>query len=152
MGDLMTPLTMPRLTGRPGDNGDIARRIFEEVLNAGNLAVAAELIAPDFVEHYPRAGQGPGLAGFKQRVMMLRAAFPDIHYTIEDEICVADRVVVRVTAHGTHRGRLGRLVPTGKRFVMPGIVIFHLADGKITERCASYDNLGMLQQLGAIHL
>jgi steroid delta-isomerase-like uncharacterized protein len=152
MDGIVSPRTLIRDDLSLEDNRAIARRIFEQVLNAGDLAVADELVASDFVEHHPRAGQGPGLTGFKQRVTMLRTAFPDIQYTVEDEICVGDKAVVRVTARGTHTGTLGGLAPTGKRFVMPGIVIFRLAGGKIRERWASYDNLGMLQQLGAIRL
>ena len=152
MEGIVGSLTLARGHPRLEDNRAIARRIFEQVLNAGDLAVADELVALDFVEHHPRSGQGPGRAGFKQRVTMLRTAFPDIHYTIEDEICVGDKAVVRVTARGTHTGTLGGLAPTGKRFVLPGIIIFRVAGGKITERWASYDNLGMLQQLGAVRL
>lgn len=132
------------------DNLVIARRFIEEVLNGGDLAVADELLGPGFVEHHPRPGQRPGRDGFKQRIAMLRTAFPDLQYTLDDEFAAADKVVIRVTARGTHQGELAGLAPTGRRFTMSGIVIFRIAGGKIIERWANYDNLSMLQQLGAV--
>ena len=135
---------------RSDENRAIVRRVFEEVLNSGDLAVADKIMAADFIEHHPRPGQGPGRDGFKHRATMLRTAFPDLQYVIEDELAVADKVVVRVTAHGTHKGVLAGLSPTGNQFTMTGIVIFRLAGGKIVERWANYDNLTMLQDLGAI--
>lgn len=132
------------------ENQLIVRRLVDEVLNKGNLDAADACMAENFVEHDPRPGQGPGLAGFKQRIKALRTAFPDLHYTIEDEFEAADKVVVRVRARGTHRRGLAGIPPTGKRFTMTGIFIVRIADGKIVERWANYDNLAMLQQLGVV--
>jgi steroid delta-isomerase-like uncharacterized protein len=128
----------------------VVRRVFEDVLNRGDLAAIDELFAPEFVEHNPRPGQGPGRAGFELRTINLRTAFPDLHYAIEDEFAADDRVVARVTARGTHRGTLADIPATGRRFTMSGIVIFRLFEGKIVERWANYDNLTMLQQLGVV--
>ena len=132
------------------DNLVVARRFVEEVLNEGNLAVADELLVPGFVEHHPPPRQGPGRDGLKERIAMLRTAFPDLQYTLDDEFAAADKVVIRVTARGTHEGELAGLAPTGSRFTMSGIVIFRIVGGKIVERWANYDNLSMLQQLGAV--
>ena len=131
-------------------NLHVVRHIVEAVLNKGDLAVADELMAPDFVEHNPRPGQGPGREGFKQRIRMLRTAFPDLHYGIEDELAADDRVVLRLMARGTHRGKLAGLAPTRKSFTMAGMVLFRVVDGKVVERWATYDNLSMLQQLGVV--
>ena len=133
------------------DNKAKMRRIPEEMFNRGNLAVADEVIAADYVEHVPVfPGLPTGLDGLKQFVMALRAAFPDFHYTVEDEIAEGDRVVQRVTAEGTMRGAFAGMPPTGKRATWTEIHISRCADGKLVEHWANLDQLGMLQQLGVI--
>ena len=92
------------------------RRIPTEVFNQGSLAVADVVIAPDYVEHVPLPPGFPtGVEGFKQFVAALRQAFPDFQYTVEDELAEGERVVLRLTARGTHRGAFQGLPPTGKQ-------------------------------------
>src|SRR5229473_3497380 len=67
------------------DNKAIVRRVFEEVLNQGNMALIDEVYSPAYVDHTPN-GPGPGLEGLKQYFMMYRTAFPDAHYAVEDQI------------------------------------------------------------------
>jgi predicted ester cyclase len=127
------------------------RRIPEEIFNKGNLALADELFAANYTEHVPLApGWPPGLAGFKQFVTVLRAAFPDFHLTVEDMIAEGDRVVGRVTARGTHRGEFMGIPATGKQATWTEIHIGRFAGGKLIEHWANLDQLGMLQQLGVI--
>ena len=127
------------------------RRIPEEIFNQGNLAVADELFAADYIEHVPLFPNWPsGLAGFKQFVTVLRAAFPDFHYTVEDAIAEGDKVVGRITAHGTHKGEFMGIPPTGKQATWTEIHIGRFAGGKLVEHWANLDQLGMLQQLGVV--
>ena len=80
-----------------------ARRVPEELLTQGDLAVADAVFAPDVVYHDPTC-HAPGVAGTKQVVLALRRAFPDLCAVVEDEIAEGDRVVQRLTLSGTHRG------------------------------------------------
>ena len=132
------------------ENKAIARRLFGEGINEGNLSVADELVAPDFINHNPARGATPDREGLKQYVTMLRSAFPDLHGTIEDQIAEGDKVVLRMTFRGTHRGKLMGIPPTGKELAVIAIGIFRFAGGKIVERWAITDELGMMQQLGVI--
>jgi steroid delta-isomerase-like uncharacterized protein len=133
------------------ENKALARRIPEEVFNQGNLAVADEVMAADYVEHVPvPPGIPVGLAGFKQFITALRAAFPDFHYTVEDEIAEGDRVVQRLTAQGTQRGDFMGVPATGKHATWTEIHVSRIAGGKLVEHWANLDQLGMLQQLGVI--
>jgi predicted ester cyclase len=78
------------------DNKALIRRIPEEVYNEGNLAVSDEVIAADYVEHFPLPPGWPsGLEGLKQFISVLRAAFPDFRYTVEDEIAEGEKLVER---------------------------------------------------------
>lgn len=125
------------------------RRFYEEVWNGGNLAVIDELVASNAVFRDP-ATTLHGPEGFKQYVTMYRTAFPDTHFTIEDEIAEGEKVVTRWTARGTHKGELQGIPPTGKQVAVTGIVINQLSNGKVVEGWSNFDALGMLQQLGVI--
>ncbi len=128
------------------------RRMFEEVLNQGKLNVLDELIAPDFVAHYLRPPLTQDVAGFKKYIEANRTAFPDLHYVIEDMIAEGDKLVVRWTAKGTHKGPLATMPgikPTNKPVTITGIVIARRdANGKGLEVWGNLDEVGLLQQLG----
>lgn len=130
------------------ENKAVIRRLFEEVMK-GNLTVADELIAEEYAQHSV-FGIPDGREGFKQFFMAFAAAVPDAHFVIEDMIAESDKVVTRLTVTGTQTGTLQGLPPTGKTFSMKGIDIFRLVDGRIVEHWDAVDQLGMLQQLGAL--
>ncbi len=91
-----------------------------------------------------------GREGIEQFYGALRAAFPDLRITIEDQVAEGDRVVTRWTARGTHTGAFQGIPPTGKQGRMTGIDIDRIADGKVVECWVNSDDLGLLQQLGVI--
>lgn len=130
-------------------NTTVASRWYEEVFNAGNLALIDELFAPNFVDHDP-SNPLPGLEGVRQLVSMYRGAFPDLHLTIEDEITGGDKVVTRFTGRGTHRGPLMGIPPTGKRVTITAIDILRFENGRIAEHWGNQDLLGMMRQIGVI--
>ena len=132
------------------ENKAIARRLFEGVWNQGKLDVADEILAADYVFHAPVPREVRGPEGFKQFVSMYRTAFPDVQYTIEDQIAEGDKVVTRWTCTGTHTGELMGIPPTGVQVTVTGIVIGRIAGGKIVEDWGNWDALGMLQQLGVV--
>jgi steroid delta-isomerase-like uncharacterized protein len=132
------------------DNKLRVRRWTAEGFGAGNLDLAEELIAEDFVNHTPQPGQTPGRAGVKQVVSILRSAFPDLRVTIEQVVAEGDLVAVRDTIRGTHRGPFAGMPPTGKQVTVGRIAIYRVVDGLITEHWANVDQLGLMQQLGAL--
>ncbi len=127
----------------------LTRGLIEEVWNHGNLGVVDELVDASYVGH-PSGADGP--EGYKQYFVALRAAFPDIRFSVEDEIAEGDKVAVRWKATGTHQGEYAGIPPTGKRGVISGMTTFHIADGKAVECWTNLDELGMLRQLGVLPL
>jgi Predicted ester cyclase len=125
-----------------------ARRMVDEVVNRGNLALIDELMAPDFVDHALPPGVPPNREGVKTFFAMLRGAFPDLHATVDDVIAEGDKVVQRTTAHGTMKGEFAGMPPSGKSATWQQIHILRFADGKEVEHWAVTDQLSMLQQLG----
>ena len=124
------------------DNKALVRRLIEEVWNTSDYSNLDALAAPSFAESTKQINQS------------VRMAFPDHSNTIDDIIAEGDKVAVRWTLQGTHQGELetdlGRIPPTGKHVALTGMHIFRIADGKLVERWAEADMLGVLQQLGAI--
>src|SRR6266446_5250360 len=123
------------------ENKAKVRRVYEEALNQGNMAVVDELVSPNYVGHdpgFPQPVRGP--EGLKQYVMVFRTAVPDTTVTI----------AVRHTYRGTHKGDLMGIPPTGKQITVTGIVIHRIADGKFVESWVNADNLGLMQQLGVV--
>jgi predicted ester cyclase len=130
------------------ENKANARRIFEGI-NQGNLAVIDELCAPTFVSHSPpTTTHGP--EAYKQSFSIGLTAFPDSHFTIEDQLAEGDKVATRYTFSGTHQGEFMGIPPTGKHVTFTGISISHWVDGKLVENWINSDTLGYLQQLGVI--
>lgn len=130
-------------------NKAIALRWSEELWGQGDLGVADEIIAPNYVRHDsgdPFPARGP--EDVKRIVTMLRTMLPDLRIGIEALIAEGDMVVSRYTATATDtRGYMGR-PPTGKAIRTSAIQIFRFADSKIIESWAARDDLGTLRQLG----
>ena len=119
-----------------------ARRLVEEVLNQGDLAVANELMSPTCVHHVPGGELAPGPASLRDWLSRTLRIFPDFHAIVEDEFAAGDQVAQRITAYGTHRRhrppvefavlQIGRAGP----------------DGRFTEHWCSADLLSVLRQIG----
>ena len=133
-------------------NKAISRRFLEEIFGQGKLAVADEIIAPNHVNSGPGAlpGLPPGPEGSKQLVTVYRNAFPDVQFTIDEQIAEGDKVVTRWTAHGTHTGELAGIPATGKSSTVTGMGVDRIMNGKIVESWGIFDQFGMMQQLGVI--
>ena len=134
-------------------NKEIVRKWVDEVLNKRDVSEqspAYQLVAVDFVGHFP--GQPPieGLEAYRQFGSLYFSAFPDLQITPEDLIAEGDKVTMRYGWRGTHKGELMGIPATGKQVITSGISILRVANGKIAEQWDSFDNLGMLQQLGVV--
>lgn len=134
-------------------NKATSRRWYLEVFNQNRLAVADEIHTAGYSNHDPYAppgGFGRGPQATKNVVSLYRAAFPDVHFTIDQQIADGDMVATRWTATGTNTGPLNGMPPTGRPITVSGISIERFENGKIAETRVNWDFLGMLQQLGVI--
>jgi ketosteroid isomerase-like protein len=107
-------------------NQALVRRVFEEVVNQGNLAAIDVLYAANFVDRNAFRGQTPGRAGVWHAIAELRAALPDLHVIVEDLRMDNDTVITHETWRGTHAA-------TGKQVIGTVAHIFRIEDGKIAE-------------------
>jgi predicted ester cyclase len=135
----------------PDENKKTARRIVIELFNAGKLDLIDKLIAANFIEHGAPPGARQGRDGFRAMIPVLRSAFPDLEYIIEDQIAEGDRVVQRVVGHGTMKGEFMGMQPTGKRAEWQEMHIHRFdAEGKLAEHWETSNELSMIAQLGLV--
>ncbi|MEZ4705848.1 MAG: ester cyclase [Caldilineaceae bacterium] len=130
-------------------NKRLLRRFFDEIYNQGDLRVADEIVAVNYVNHNPAPGEAPGRAGFKTFVAYLRRAFADFHITIEDQVAEGDKVVTRFTIRGVQASEFAGIPATGKFASVTAIGIHRVVDGQIVESWLNWDALGLMRQLGA---
>lgn len=128
----------------------LVRRFIQEAWDEGKLGVLDELMSPNFVDHNPMPGLPADKQGQKQGITMFRTAFPDLKTTVDDLVAEGDKVVLRVTSRGTHKGEFQGMAPTGKQVTIQGIFIGRIGGGKLVESWEQFDALGLMQQLGAM--
>ncbi len=131
-------------------NKEIVRGFVEEVLNQGNIEASGKYFHDDMVEQVPLPGQGPGIDGLKTVLRGFSSAFPDMRWTIEEQISESDKVVTRFEWTGTHRCNFLGAPATGRPVKVWGIVIDRLQNGKIKDTRIIMDTMGMMMQMGAI--
>ncbi|MDQ3697710.1 MAG: ester cyclase [Gemmatimonadota bacterium] len=125
------------------------QRLWTEGLNRGDVSVADEVFAEDCVIHINGSpDRNLDVAGFKQMVTGLLAAFPDLQFSMEDQVVAADKVATRWVAEGTNSAALGNVPATGRRARVDGLILDRVANGRVVERWEQWDQMGMLQQLG----
>jgi len=126
------------------------RRYFGELFNEGRLDLVPELLAEDYVNHSPGwNGLSTGRDGVAEVVRVMRAAFPDLHYEIDELVVGETAVAARTTVTGTHAGPFAGLAPSGRTFRVEQITIEHLREGRIVAHHRVTDELSLLRQLGA---
>lgn len=128
----------------------LMNRIYNEFINQGKEEVFDELVSPEVVEHEELPGFEPNREGVKHYFQMMHTAFPDLHFQVDDIFASGDKVVARITVHGTHQGEFMGMQPSGKKIAVKGIDIVRFADGKLIEHWGVTDAMTMMQQLGAM--
>ena len=128
-----------------------ALRRFWEGFNAHNLDIWDEVCAPDFINHDPGLPvPDADLATLKNVIGGMLAAFPDMTSTEDDVIAAGDKVAVRRTLSGTHKGEFMGVPATGKKVAFEGVWLAHFENGKYKEMWVYFDVLRLLRGIGAI--
>lgn len=124
----------------------VVARFYDEVLNQRRVELLPELLTEDFIEH-GTPPVPPGIDGFAAFVGGLLEAFPDVVITVHDWVVGGDRVAARISVGGTHRGPFLGVEATGRKIGWTAIHIWRVTDGRLAERWAEADVLGILEQL-----
>ena|ERR1700674_3285845 len=133
-------------------NKALVRRWFREVWNEGREATIDELFAESGVAYGlgDTEAEVRGSAQLKPFVRNLRSSFPDLQISIHDIMAEEDKVMVRVLVEGTHSGSGLGVPPSGRRIRVAGIVVIRISKGQLVEGWNSWDQLGLLRQIGAL--
>ena len=84
------------------NNKALVRRFNEEVYNRGNMDVADELLAPNFISRDTLTGEEASREDLKREIAEQAATSSDLHFSIEEQIAEGDKVVTRSIGSGTH--------------------------------------------------
>ena len=135
----------------PEENIRVMKRWFQEVWNEGKLQTIHDLFHPDGVAIGQAGPQAEirGPAAFERFVQSIRGAFPDIRLVVEDAFGQDDKVAVRWSATMTHRGDDLGTPATGKPVRITGTTIVRMRNGQVVEGWDNWDQMAMLQQIGA---
>jgi steroid delta-isomerase-like uncharacterized protein len=130
-------------------NKSIIRRFFA-AFEANDQAALKEVLAPDLVAYSPAAPGPQNRETMLQGINMWDAAFSETRFSIKDLIAEGDKVATRTTLRAVHSGDFQGHPPTGREITLDGHTVERIKDGKIVERWAVYDQLGLMQQLGLV--
>lgn len=144
-------IPMPKVTEA---NKALASRYYTELMSEGKLAFVDEFMAPEFIFTESTYQKPYRAREFKELIIMLRCAFPDLHFTLEHLLAEEDTVVVHWTACGTHTGDSlktpkGDIPAKGRPFAIDGMSWLQIVNGKFVEAHINEDTIGLLQQIGA---
>ena len=128
-------------------NKALVRRFYDEVVNRRKDELIDEMIAEDFDDH---AARDKGREHFKTLYHIMIRIFPDIQVVLQDLIAEGDEVVARVEFTATQADSFRGFPATNRQVAYSGMDIFRIQDGKLAERWAQRDFLGMLEKLGHI--
>ena len=131
-------------------NKQIIRGFIDEIINTGDMDAAGDYVADDVIELAPFPGQGPGLPGLKDVLRGMRNAFPDMHWTVEEQIAEGDKVLTRFNWTGTHKAEFFGIPATGRQVSVWGMVIDRMESAKVKDTRILMDVFGLMKQLGSV--
>ena len=130
-------------------NKAAARRLVLEVFRDHTLSLIDELVSEDYTDHTLPPDVATTREGLRQVLLAMQTAFPDLSYTIENEVAEGDLVAQRLLGKGTLRGEFMGMPATGKSAVWQEMHLHRFdSAGKLVEHWGTNDDLGMLIQLG----
>lgn len=132
-------------------NSAVLERLYEDIWNGEDPSTADELVHEQYhIHNRDLASEIQGPALYKELASRTRDIFPDMQFTIEDTIIADEKIALRWTMDGTHHGEMDGIEPTGRQVELSAIEINRFEDGQLIETWTQSDQLGLLQQLGAV--
>lgn len=129
-------------------NAETASRVLLEKMGHGRFEISEQIYGPGFVAH--GFGRDYSLADDNASGKQIRDAFPDLRVSVLRTVAAGDLVAVHWRSEGTNTIKAGMFPGSGKRVELDGMTFFRFAGGRIVEEWTTYDNLGVMQQLGMI--
>jgi steroid delta-isomerase-like uncharacterized protein len=132
---------------------EILRQFIQDIWNDGNIEAANKYVAPRYVIHHdpgdPWEGKTLDLAGYKERVRLSRAPFPDQRFDLQELFAQRDSVVVTWLWAATHLGDFPGFPASGKQIKMSGATVYYFDGPLVTGHWQITDRLGVYRQLSS---
>lgn len=116
------------------DSRAVVERVWEEVVNEGNLDAIDELVADEYTYRGPGGYELTGPDGFRRFITALHEIFEDLTVTVQEYIVEDDRVLSRWTGRATNR-------ENGRDVEWHGATVTHVADGTMVDDWEYWDRL-----------
>ena len=134
--------------------GTKEKTIGQQIIDAWNSR-SDEIILPFYSQEYVvediTAGRvREGWEGMRQWTRSVFTAFPNLHYTLVNEVEKDGKLVLHWLSKGNHQGPLMKIPATGKNVFIHGMSILQLENGKITHGIVMWDLAGVLRQIGLL--
>lgn len=130
-------------------NKELARRLNNKLWNDKDASQIEEIVSKKCVLQVGDR-EFRGQKGYRQFFETYTGAFPDLSIQINDLIAENYYVVTSYTARGQHTGQLMGIEPTGKQVKVNGVNIARYQDGKLVESQNLFNEMSLLQQVGAM--
>jgi steroid delta-isomerase-like uncharacterized protein len=147
-----SPLRAALMTA--ANSSDVKARLtqfIDEVWNAGDVDASDKYIAPKYTIHHdpgdPWDKRELDLAGYKERVRISRAPFPDQRFSIQGLVAEGNTAVMTWLWSGTHKGDIPGFPATGNNIKMSGATVYYFDGGRLTGHWQIADRLGVYMQL-----
>ncbi|KAJ5718834.1 uncharacterized protein N7483_009916 [Penicillium malachiteum] len=124
---------------------------FVQFINSADETIGKEVVSDAAIFHVPfQEAPLKGFSGYMQVLGMMRSAFSDVQWTLEDTVAEDDRVVAKFTLRGTHDGEFFGVPPSGNKIEARAMNIYRFVDGKIVEETGLPDLFAIMGQIGAL--
>src|SRR6266851_4421363 len=136
--------------GMIDDNLALVRNMEEDLFNHRDLSAVDRYVSPAYTLRTAEEGAPSGREAIKAYIAAYLNGFPDLHISIDQLLAVGDKVVGVFTFTGTHEGDLFGVTPTGRTISVRQIAIYRLEGGQVVDEWEISDQLGLMQQIGAL--
>ena len=131
----------------------ILSNFLEDIWNRGLEDKLSEYLGPEYVIHHDPGdawhGKTLDIDGFRQRLLVSRAPFPDQRFDIQDMLEDGDKIAISWLWQATHVGELAGIPATGRVIHMSGLTIYSFSGDRLSGHWQMVDRLGVFQQLSA---
>jgi len=132
---------------------EILSRFIKEVWTDGDVSAADKYVAANYTIHHdpgdPWDTKQLDLEGYKERVRISRAPFPDQRFDLQELFEDGEAVVVTWRWTATHQGALPGFPASGKTIRMSGATVYYFNGDRVTGHWQITDRLGVYRQLSS---
>ena len=129
------------------ENKLLARRLLEEVVNAGAADRLPDFLAQDYVA---RDIGVSGIERAREHLLTFRHCYPDMVLTVEGQVAEGDIAVTWFVMRGTHLGAIAGVPASGRRITLRGVNVQRIRSGRIVEHWGGSNSLEALLEIGVV--